>query len=358
MKYDEEHRSWSTCREYRLFAVFERYSLLPKHPSRKECSFSDLCIFCLLSSTKSVLMYLLTCWKYKYKSHIFISPCRNDQPQLQNCRTKRFFTVFLTLHVTWRQRKEILPPPPEESNVLCLFGKFERFIRFDTWGTAPPQRLCQNMVRTWYICLYVAIFYTECVSSIFLFEFCSFYFRIQIEKVLVWHQVQYVTHSLKYFYIDICSKHVWSITLLRKIKVPVPSVGAAVTEGSNPSSVRLFPGEAGATPPSGRECDERLSVPSADMGSPPLVGLLVTLACVAAGGAVVITVGAGGGKRDVVATAGDWTLTTVGGMLDGCRTWCGTTVLLVANDGMLTRPGDSACSGAGSRLHCVWYSKH
>ena len=59
--------------------------------------------FCLLSSTNSVPMYLVTCWKYK-QSHIFISPCRNEPSQLQNCRTKRFFTVFGTLRVTWRQR--------------------------------------------------------------------------------------------------------------------------------------------------------------------------------------------------------------------------------------------------------------
>ena len=65
----------------------------------KKCSFSDLCIFCLLSSTKSVPMYLITCWEYK-QSDIFISPCRNDPSQLQNCRIKRFLTVFGTLRVT------------------------------------------------------------------------------------------------------------------------------------------------------------------------------------------------------------------------------------------------------------------
>ena len=71
----------------------EIYSFLSKHPLRKTCSSSDLCIFCLLSSTKSVPMYLVTCWEYK-QSHIFISPCRNDPSQLQNCKTKRFFTVL------------------------------------------------------------------------------------------------------------------------------------------------------------------------------------------------------------------------------------------------------------------------
>ena len=34
-------------------------------------------------------MCLVTFWKYK-QSHIFISPCRNDPSQLQNCRTKNF----------------------------------------------------------------------------------------------------------------------------------------------------------------------------------------------------------------------------------------------------------------------------
>ena len=93
-----------------------------KAPFAKKCSSFDLCIFCLLSSTKSVPMYLVTCWKYK-QSHIFISPCRNDPSQLQNCRTRRFFTVFETLLVTWRQREEILSPThphtPKQS-VFCL----------------------------------------------------------------------------------------------------------------------------------------------------------------------------------------------------------------------------------------------
>ena len=56
--------------------------------------------------------------------------------------------------VTRRQRKEIVsathPTHPKTEYVLSLFCKFERFIRFDTWGTAPLQQLCQNMVRTWY----------------------------------------------------------------------------------------------------------------------------------------------------------------------------------------------------------------
>ena len=119
----------------------------------KKCSSSDICIFCLLSSTKSVPMYLVTCWEYK-QSDIFISPCRNDPSQVQNCRTKRFFTVFGTLLVTWRHRKEILPsnpfpPPKKTAYVLSPFCNFERFIRFNTWRTAPLQRLCQNMIRTW-----------------------------------------------------------------------------------------------------------------------------------------------------------------------------------------------------------------
>ena len=89
----------------------------------------------------------------KIQSHIFISPCRNDPSQLQNCRTKRFFMVFGTLLVTWRQCEEILSPThPAHLKTECissLFCKFERFIRFDTWDTARCPRLCQNMLRTW-----------------------------------------------------------------------------------------------------------------------------------------------------------------------------------------------------------------
>ena len=122
-----------------------------KAPFAKKCSSSVLGIFCLLSSTKSVPMYLVTCWKNK-QSHIFISPCRNDPSQLQNWRIKRFFTVLGTLLVTWRQRTEILSRThPKAENVSFLFCKFKRFIRFDTWSTASLQRLCQNMVCTWYI---------------------------------------------------------------------------------------------------------------------------------------------------------------------------------------------------------------
>ena len=40
-----------------------------------------LYIFCLLSSTKSVTMYLITCWKYK-QSPIFVLLCRNDPAKL------------------------------------------------------------------------------------------------------------------------------------------------------------------------------------------------------------------------------------------------------------------------------------
>ena len=123
MEYHKEHWSWSTCREQCLLAVFEMHSFLSKHPSWTQCSPSDLCMFCLLSSTKSVPIYLITCRKYK-QSYIFISPCRNDPSQLQNCRKKRFFTVFGTLLVTWRQRKEILSstlPHTSKQSVFCLF---------------------------------------------------------------------------------------------------------------------------------------------------------------------------------------------------------------------------------------------
>ena len=58
------------------------------------------------------------------QSHIFISPCRNDPSPLSNCRTKRFFTVFGTLLVTWRQRKQILSPThphTPKQRIFCLF---------------------------------------------------------------------------------------------------------------------------------------------------------------------------------------------------------------------------------------------
>ena len=84
--------------------------------------------------------------------HLTMSKWPISTAQLQD---KDFFTVFGTLHVTWRQRKEILfpthPHTPKQSVFCLFFCKFERFIRFDPWGTAPLQRLCQNMVRTWYL---------------------------------------------------------------------------------------------------------------------------------------------------------------------------------------------------------------
>ena len=136
-----EHLLWTAsirCIWNTLFPI--------KAPFAEKCPSSDLCISSLLSSTKSVPMYLLTCWKYK-QSHIFIPPCRNDPSQLQNCRTKRFFTVFGTLRVTSRQRKKnsFSRTPQNKSRFqhpknrvyLSLFRKFQRFIRFDTWGTAP-----------------------------------------------------------------------------------------------------------------------------------------------------------------------------------------------------------------------------
>ena len=113
-----EHLPWTTF----IRCIWN--ILLPiKAPFAKKCSSSDLCHFCLLSSTKSVPMYLVTCWKYK-QSHIFISPCRNDPSQLQDCRTKRFSTIFGTLLVTWRQRKEILSsrhPHTSKQSMFCLF---------------------------------------------------------------------------------------------------------------------------------------------------------------------------------------------------------------------------------------------
>ena len=130
---------------------------------RKNAPSLIFAFFVCFSSIKSVLMYLITCWKYK-QSHILISPCRNDPSQLQNCRTKRFFTVSGTLLATWRQRKRnpcsrtLTHPQTEYFSTLQnrykkekKTYKFERFIRFDTWGPAPFQQLCQRMVRTWYV---------------------------------------------------------------------------------------------------------------------------------------------------------------------------------------------------------------
>ena len=162
MEYDEEHWSWSTCREQCVFTVFEIYSFLSKHPSLKVCSSSDLCISRLLSSTKSVPMCLVTCQKYK-QSHIFISPCRNDPSQLQICRTKRFFTVFGTLRVTWRQRKEILSPThlthpahPTTACVLSLFCKLLRFhsvwsVRHCTASTVVPKYGPHLVIHDFYV---------------------------------------------------------------------------------------------------------------------------------------------------------------------------------------------------------------
>ena len=139
MEYHEEHRSWSICRELRLFAVFERYSFLSKHPFAKKCSFSDLCIF--LSASFHKISPNVSRNMLKIQSSIFIPPCRNDPSQLQNRKKKRFFTVFGTLLVTWRQRKGILSPAhpktvcshtPKQSVFCLFFDKFERFFRFDT----------------------------------------------------------------------------------------------------------------------------------------------------------------------------------------------------------------------------------
>ena len=153
MEYNEEHRSWSICREQRLFAVFEKYSVLSKHPSPKKCSSSDLCIFCLLSSTKSVPMYLVTCRKYK-QTHFFISPCRNNPFQLQNCRTKRFFMVFWNfaceLATAWRNSFSRTPQnracfyTPKQSMFFRLFLSVRKFhsvwdMRHCTASTVVPK---------------------------------------------------------------------------------------------------------------------------------------------------------------------------------------------------------------------------
>ena len=61
--------------------------------------------------------------KYK-QSHIFISPCRNDPSQLQNCRTflRRYFTIFGTLRRSGRWLEEILSPVhTSKQSIFCLF---------------------------------------------------------------------------------------------------------------------------------------------------------------------------------------------------------------------------------------------
>ena len=114
-----EHLPWTAfirCVWNTLFSV--------KAPFTKKMLLFWSLHFCLPSSTKSVPKYLVTCRKYK-QSHIFISPCRNDPSQLQNCRTKRFFTVFGTLLVTWRQSTEILSPAHPKTRVCFHTPKQE-----------------------------------------------------------------------------------------------------------------------------------------------------------------------------------------------------------------------------------------
>ena len=65
-------------------------------------------------------------WKYK-QSHIFTSPCRNGPFQLQSCRTKRFFTVFGTLSVTWRQYREIVSPAHPKTDFFVSFLQVRKF---------------------------------------------------------------------------------------------------------------------------------------------------------------------------------------------------------------------------------------
>ena len=127
-----------------LYLKYKNILSLIKAPSRKKFSFSDLCIFHLLSSTKSVPMHLITCWIHK-QSDIFISSYRNEPSQLQNYRTKRFFTVFGTLRITWRQRKEILSPlPPLDRVCFVSFLEVRTFhsvwyVRHCTASTVVPK---------------------------------------------------------------------------------------------------------------------------------------------------------------------------------------------------------------------------
>ena len=158
MEYDQEHRSWSTCREQRLLAVFEIHSFLSEHALRKNCSFSDLCLFCLLSSTKSVQCISLHA---KNTNRVIFSSHHVEMTHL-NCKTvgqrdlHGLWVFARNLAATQRnfssrkpQNKSVFSHPkrrvfshPKIEYFLSLFCKFERFIRFDTWGTAPLQRLC------------------------------------------------------------------------------------------------------------------------------------------------------------------------------------------------------------------------
>ena len=129
-----------------VYSLYLKYTLSYQNTLCEKCFSSDLCIFSLLSSTKLVPMYLVTCWKYK-QSHIFISPCRNDPSQLQDCRTRRFFTVFGTLCVTWRQLEKLLSPtPPPPPNRVCFVSFLQVrtfhsvwYVRHWTASTVVPK---------------------------------------------------------------------------------------------------------------------------------------------------------------------------------------------------------------------------
>ena len=109
------------------------------------------CFVCFLPQNQ----FQCISWHAENTNRVIFSSYHVEMTHL-NCKAvgQRFFTVSGTLLITWRQSKEILssahPSHPKTECVLSLFCKFERFIRFDTSGNAPLQRLCQNMVRTWY----------------------------------------------------------------------------------------------------------------------------------------------------------------------------------------------------------------
>ena len=145
MEYHEEHRSWSTCREQHLFAIFEMSSFLSTLPSRNKFSSSDLCIFRLLSSTKPVPMYLVTCWKYK-QTHIFISSCRNEfftQDLPKKMKFPFFFLfvdVFFALSVkNWCQNSHSFPLPGNNTRLMKYCVHEDVWINY-MWDTGKQGR--------------------------------------------------------------------------------------------------------------------------------------------------------------------------------------------------------------------------
>ena len=167
-------QNYSTIRLLTLRVKFDGIS--PRTPELEDLPWTTFirCIWKILSPIKAPFakkmllfwsLHFLSAFFHKISSNVsrnmleiqtesyFHLTRRNDPLQLQNCRTKRVLIDFwdfpCNLAPTERNSFSRTPTHPKTENVLSLFCKYERFIRFDTWGTAPLQRLCQNMVRTW-----------------------------------------------------------------------------------------------------------------------------------------------------------------------------------------------------------------